>query len=78
MNAHVSSEVLVYLGVIGVLRFASLAFCAHQLRSFAPNLLPAVTAVRLRKRMAGPAVRHASLFTVASAMTLLAGVILGM
>ena len=74
MSAAQLSEVLIYLGVIGVLQFASLTFCTYQLRTAASDLLPTDSVVLMRKRLAGPVSRHAGLLTVVSAVTLLVGV----
>lgn len=62
------SEVFIYLGAIGIVHFAALAFSARQLQGLAVG--------RLRRRMAGVAVRHASPFAALSGVALLAGVML--
>jgi hypothetical protein len=68
VSAERVAEVLIYLGAIGVAPFASLAFSARQLQG--------VTAVRLRRRIASPLVRHAQPFALVSGALLLAGVLL--
>jgi hypothetical protein len=68
MTAERISEVFMYLGAIGVVQFAALAFSARQLQGIA---VP-----RLRRRMSSIAVRHASPLTAISLVVLAAGVML--
>ena len=63
------ATVLIYIGVIGVLQFVSLAFSARQLQGV-------TVAVPLGHRMSSPLTRHAQPLAVLSAMLLLAGIIL--
>jgi hypothetical protein len=68
LNTESISEVLIYLGAIGIVQFASLAFSARQLQG--------VASVRLRRRVSSVVVRHAPPFAAVSAAALLAGVML--
>ena len=68
MSTEPIAEVLIYIGVIGVLQFVSLAFAARQLQG--------VTTVHLRRRLSSPVTRHAQPLATLSAVLLLVGIVL--
>ena len=68
MTAELLGEVLIYLGGIGVLQFAALAFSARQLQ--------ATTTTGLHRRPPGAVARRAHPLAVASSGLLLVGVLL--
>ncbi len=68
MSTEPIAQVFIYIGVIGVLQFASLAFAARQLQG--------VTTVHLRHRLSSPVTRHAQPLAMLSAVLLLVGIVL--
>ncbi len=69
MTAAPLATVLIYIGAIGVLQFASLAFSARQLRGM-------TVSVRVGHRMSSPLTRHAQPLAALSAAVLLMGMVL--
>lgn len=69
VSAAPLATVLIYIGVIGVLQFASLAFSARKLQGV-------TVAVRVSHRMSSPLTRHAQPLAALSVLLLLVGVML--
>lgn len=68
MSANRVAEILMYIGVLGLVDFALLAVSARQLQG--------ITTVRLRRKLSSPLLRHAPSIAALFAALLLAGAIL--